>query len=351
MKSHNLNLLITIILLFEGFFCTEFKDMSVRKKSNKHTGHSQIELHKDVSHVCKAGVIKETVEGKYSSSSTSSVEDDPSSSTVVCEDESSSSTSSDGDDSNSSSHSAESIFSSFKNFIKNDVCSFEIQIKNDDDDLELIKEYIFEQSTIIYVMEILSNCKKESEAVDVSYDYEKLLRFFDNFINLIDLFIIVFSWKKNDSMIILKDKVKKITENFDSLDNALLEIDKIINGAIIRNEKSNFKKILKGSNKLKKRFGNVKKELEKHKERWNYVPDFNLALNIETFNNYKKMLIDEKDLIITQGQNNIKNQIENLKSNLLKDIIKDLERFYDCLKNEYDVLTFDFSILNDLLHW
>jgi archaellum component FlaC len=135
------------------------------------------------------------------------------------------------------------------------------------------------------------------------------------------------------------------------LTNALLEIEKIINGALIRNEKNSFKKMLKDLNKLKKRFGNVKKELEKHKERWNHVPDSNFAINIETFNNYKKMLIDEKDLIITQGQNNVKNQIENLKSNLLKNIIKDLESFYDCLKIEYDVLTFDFNILNDLLHW
>jgi hypothetical protein len=221
MKSHNLNLLVTIILLLEGFFCTELKDKSVRKKSNKHTGHSQIELSKDVSHVCKAGVIKETVKGKYSSSSTSSGEDDFSSSTSSGEDDSSSSDNSYEDDSNSSSHSAESIVSSFSNLIKNDVCSFEIQIKNDDDDLELIKDYSFEQSTIIYLMEILSNCKKESEAVDVSYDYEKLLRFFYNFINLLDLFRMVFLWKKNDSMIILRDKVKKITENFDSLDNAV----------------------------------------------------------------------------------------------------------------------------------
>nr|XP_013180890.1 unnamed protein product [Papilio xuthus] len=157
----------------EGFFCTELKDKSVRKKSNKHTRYSQIELNKDVSHVCKVGVIKETVEDNYSSSSTSSGKDDSSSSSHTDDDDSSSSDNSYEDDSNSSSHSAESIFCSFSNFIKNDVCSFEIPIKNDDDDdLELIKEYIFEQSTIIYLMEILSNCKKESEAVDESIDYD-----------------------------------------------------------------------------------------------------------------------------------------------------------------------------------
>ncbi|EOB13374.1 hypothetical protein NBO_78g0001 [Nosema bombycis CQ1] len=289
MKSYSLHFHLIIIILTQGFLCAEIVDLSVTKELADRIADNQSSLIKADTSISKINDGKKTDKNINSYSSDSSIE-------IVFW----SSDSSDKDDSCSSDTLSEDAFGLFEKLIK-----------INEEGIQSVEDYYLRRSSIIYLEEILAKLINESTIFIKSSDNSKLLKFLNNQISLIDIFMKVFIYQnKFRNTKIFKNLLRKIVANFDFFDKSFLEIEKIINGVLSNNKKSNLKVLLKSLEKEKKSFEKVKKEFDKHKRQLNQVDGFNLTMKITALKEYKKNLIDKKKFINGRGEKIIVKQVK-----------------------------------------
>jgi hypothetical protein len=330
MKSYSSHFHLIIIILTQGFLCAEIVDLSVTKESTYRIADSQSLIKADTS-ISKINDSKKTDKRPNSYSFDSSNE-------IVFW----SSVSSDKDDSCSSDTSSEDAFGLFEKLIK-----------INEEGIQSVEDYYLRRSSIIYLEEILAKLINESMAFIKSSDNSKLSKFLNNQISLIDIFMKIFIYQnKFRNAKIFKNLLRKIVANFDFFDKSFLEIEKIINGVLSNNKRSNLKILLKSLEKEKKSFEKVKKEFDNHKRQLNQVDGFNLTMKITALKEYKKNLIDKKKSIHDgKGEKIIVKQVKIIQTDLLENIIELFKNFSEYLKTEYDLLILDKSCFNYFLNW